>query len=136
MLLNYLNVLIFLVVGCLLVGFTLLLSRILHPRSESDQKFISYECGEEPVGNAWIRFNFRFYLIALIFIIFDIEVVFLFPWAIVYKKLGMFAFIEMMVFIAILLVGFAYAWVKGDLEWVKSYFTDRGQETVLEQPED
>ena len=136
MLLNYLNVLIFLVVGVLLVGFTLLLSRVLHPRSVTGQKLMSYECGEEPVGNAWIRFNFRFYIIALIFIIFDIEVVFLFPWALVFKKLGMFAFVEMMVFIAILLVGYAYAWVKGDLEWVKSYFSDKGKETVLEQPED
>ncbi|MFC1553120.1 NADH-quinone oxidoreductase subunit A [candidate division KSB1 bacterium] len=118
-----------------MVGVSLLISRILHPRKVTPEKLTTYECGEEPVGSSWVRFNSRFYIIALIFIIFDIEVVFLFPWALVYKRLGMFAFVEMMIFLLILLVGLVYAWVKGDLEWVKSYFTEHGKE-VLKTPND
>ena len=130
MLLEYLNVLIFLLVGIFMVGIAIIASRLIHPRKSSDEKYLTYECGEDPVGHAWVRFNNRFYIIALIFIIFDVEVVFLFPWAIVYKKLGMFAFVEMMVFLAILVIGFAYVWAKGDLEWVKSYFADSGKEVM------
>ncbi|MFC1729436.1 NADH-quinone oxidoreductase subunit A [candidate division KSB1 bacterium] len=135
MIYNFLNVFLFLVVGIVVVSLTIVLSRIIHPRNITDEKLTTYECGEDPVGDSWIRFNNRFYIIALIFIIFDIEVVFLFPWAIVFKRLGMFAFIEMMVFIAILMVGFAYVWAKGDLEWVKSYFTEQDEE-VLQTPND
>lgn len=134
-LVNFLNVFIFLLVGILVVFVTLLISKIIHPRKITDEKLTTYECGEDPVGHSWIKFNNRFYIIALIFIIFDIEVVFLFAWALVYKRLGMFAFVEMMIFIVILLVGFAYVWVKGDLEWVKSYFTEHGEE-MREIPDD
>lgn len=134
-LVNFLNVFIFLLVGIFMVSVTLLISKIIHPRKITDEKLTTYECGEDPVGHSWIRFNNRFYIIALIFIIFDIEVVFLFPWALVYKRLGLFAFVDMMIFIAILLVGFAYVWVKGDLEWVKSYFTEHGEER-LDIPDD
>ncbi len=122
-------------VGIVMVGFTLFLAKVLRPSKITDQKLITYECGELPVGDSWLRFNNRFYIIALVFIIFDVEVLFLFPWALVYKKLGMFAFVDMMIFLAILLVGFAYVWAKGDLEWVKSYFTVDG-EKVLKIPND
>lgn len=137
MIIDFLNVFIFLLVGIFMVVVTLLISKLVHPRKITEEKMIAYECGEDPVGSSWIRFNNRFYIIALIFIIFDIEVVFLFPWAIVYNKLGntAFVFADMMIFIAILLVGFAYVWVKGDLEWVKSYFTEHGEE-VLESRND
>ena len=81
---------------------------------------MAYECGEEPVGDTRIKFNTRFYVIALIFLIFDVEIVFLFPWAVVYRKIGMLAFVEMLIFIVILLVGLAYVWAKGDLEWIRS----------------
>jgi len=80
---------------------------------------MTYECGEVPEGSAWVKFNIRFYIIALVFIIFDVEVIFLFPWAVVFQDLGLLAFIEMMIFIFILVVGFAYVWIKGDLNWVK-----------------
>ncbi len=130
MIIDYLNVFIFLAVGICMVVVTITISRILHPKKVTDEKLITYECGEDPVGQSWIRFNNRFYIVALVFIIFDIEVVFLFPWALVYKRLGMFAFVEMMIFIAILLAGFAYVWAKGDLEWVKSYFTEHGDEVL------
>ena len=80
---------------------------------------MSYECGEIPEGSAWVQFNIRFYVIALIFLIFDVEIVFLFPWAVVYQELGLLAFIEAFIFVLILVVGFVYVWVKGDLDWVK-----------------
>jgi NADH-quinone oxidoreductase subunit A len=119
MALDFVNVLIFLIVGTVFIGFSLLLSKLVHPSNPVPEKLIPYECGEDPVGMAWIQFNIRFYVIALIFIIFDVEVVFLFPWAAIFKRLGMFAFVEMMIFVAILLIGLAYVWKKGDLEWVK-----------------
>ena len=80
---------------------------------------MSYECGEIPDGSAWVKFNIRFYVIALIFLIFDVEIVFLFPWAVVYQELGLLAFIEAFLFVLILVVGFIYIWAKGDLDWVK-----------------
>ena len=81
---------------------------------------MAYECGEEPIGDTRIKFNTRFYVIALIFLIFDVEIVFLFPWGVVYREIGMLAFVEMLIFIGILLVGLAYVWAKGDLEWIRS----------------
>ena len=84
-----------------------------------EEKFIPYECGEDPVGDTRIKFNTRFYVIALIFLIFDVEVVFLFPWAVVFRGIGVLAFVEMLIFIVVLLVGLAYVWAKGDLEWIR-----------------
>ena len=112
-------VLLFFLIGMLVVGITLAISRILQSRKAYPQKYNPYECGELPQGEAWIQFNNRFYIIALIFLIFDVEILFMFPWAVVFDKFGMLAFIEMLIFIVILLVGLAYVWAKGDLEWVK-----------------
>ncbi len=119
MLTEFGKVLLFLIVGAMFVVGGLVASWLLRPHRPYPGKLSPYECGEEPVGEAWIRFNVRFYVIALIFLIFEVEVVFLFPWALVYRELGMFAFIEMAIFLAILLVGLAYVWVKGDLDWDK-----------------
>jgi len=113
------TVFIFLIIGIILVAVPLFLQRILAPQRKTFDKLSTYECGEDAEGGAWIQFNIRFYVVALIFIIFDVEVVFLFPWAVVYKQLGLFAFVEMMIFLAILALGLAYVWRKGDLEWVK-----------------
>jgi NADH:ubiquinone oxidoreductase subunit 3 (subunit A) len=114
------NVLIFLIIGFIFLAFTLILSRLIQPKGTGGpDKYIPYECGEVPEGSAWIRFNIRFYVIALIFIIFDVEIVFLLPWAVVFKSLGPFAFLEGIIFIGILAVGLAYVWKKGDLEWVR-----------------
>ena len=77
----------------------------------------TYECGVDSIGSAWIRFNVNFYLYALLFVLFDIETVFLYPWAVLFKRLGMFGLMEMGVFIAILFVGYVYVWKKGALEW-------------------
>ncbi len=112
-------VLVFLLFGALFVIGNLVLSRILQVRLPHPSKLTTYECGETAVGSSWVQFNIRFYVIALAFIIFDVEIVFLFPWAVVFKQLGTFAFWEMMVFIGILLVGLAYLWGKGDLDWDK-----------------
>ena len=120
MLPNYVNVLLFLIVACILIVIGTLVSRLLQKRVPTDAKFITYECGEDPIGDARIKFNLRFYIIALIFIIFDVEIALLFTWARVFKSLGVLAFVEMLIFIAILLVGLAYVWGKGDLEWVKT----------------
>ncbi len=119
MLTDFGRILIFFIIAAGFVAGGLIVAWILRPRRPYAGKLMSYECGEDPIGDSWIKFNIRFYVVALIFLVFDVEIVFLFPWALVYKQLGMFAFIEMMVFLGILLVGFAYVWAKGDLEWDK-----------------
>ena len=128
MLFNFANVLIFLGIGSVFVVLNITISRLLHTKLFMDEKYIPYECGEDPVGDTRIKFNTRFYVIALIFLIFDVEIVFLFPWAVVFRKIGVLAFVEMLVFIAILLVGLAYVWAKGDLEWIRSVQTSQAVE--------
>lgn len=107
---------------------TLFLNKLLRPHNPNAEKLTSYECGEEPIGSAWIPFNTRFYVIAIIFLLFDVEMVFIFPWATVYanadliaidKRWGIFTLIEMFVFAGILILGLVYVWRKGDLEWIK-----------------
>lgn len=119
MLTEFGRILIFLIVGLVFVAGGLIMSWLIRPNRPYPSKLTTYECGETPIGDTHIRFNIRFYVIALIFLIFDVEVVFLFPWATVYKELGWFAFVEMLVFLAILFVGYAYVWRKGDLDWDK-----------------
>ncbi len=115
---DYAYVGFFCVVGVIFVIFVFFLSRLVRPAHPNPDKLESYECGELPIGGAWVQYNVRYYLYALIFVIFDVEVVFLFPWAVVYKSLGFFAFIEMIIFLAILIFGLAYVWRKGALKWV------------------
>ena len=117
---DFLPVAIFIVLAIILLIAPLVIQSLISPRfNKGGDKLEIYECGELPEGSAWVQFNIRFYIIALIFIIFDVEVVFLFPWAVVFKDLGLIAFIEVMIFLGILVVGFAYVWSKGDLDWVK-----------------
>jgi NADH:ubiquinone oxidoreductase subunit 3 (subunit A) len=113
------SVLVFLVAIVFLLAFTLVLWKVLRPERKSEEKETTYECGEEPVGGAWIQFNIRFYVFALIFIVFDVEAVFLLPWAVVFRELGTLAYLEGLVFIGILVVALAYVWRKGDLAWVR-----------------
>jgi len=109
----------FFLVGALFVVLNVeLVSRLVRPSRPNPLKLSTYECGEEPIGTGWVRFHVRYYLYALVYIVFAVETVFLFPWAIVFQGLGWFAFVEMMIFIAVLLLGLAYAWRKGALEWV------------------
>ena len=105
-------------VGFLVVN--LLVWKVIRPSRYSEEKLTTYECGENPTGSAWIQFNIRFYVFALIFIVFDVEAVFLLPWAVVFRQLGPLAFVEGLVFIAILVVALTYVWRKGDLEWVRA----------------
>lgn len=123
-----LNVLVFTLFGIFFVVLTVsILSRLLRPRVRSEDepgKLETYECGEPTIGSSWVRFDIRFYSLALIFLIFDVEVAFLYPWALVFKTLmnngfGGFIFLEVMVFLCILMVGFVYCWAKGDLDWLK-----------------
>ncbi|MEW6161808.1 MAG: NADH-quinone oxidoreductase subunit A [Nitrospirota bacterium] len=115
---EYLPVLIFLMVSVAL-GFALLLisSGILGLKRAYSEKFTPYESGVPPVGEPRYRFSVRFYIIAMLFVIFDIEAVYLYPWAIVFDKIGLYAFIEMVIFIVILLVGFIYVWKKEGFKW-------------------
>ena len=117
---DFLPIIIFTVLSAVLIGVPLGLQFLLSPRdNKGGEKLSSYECGEIPEGSAWVTFKIRFYVIALIFLIFDVEIVFLFPWAVVYQELGLLAFIEAFIFVLILVVGFVYIWAKGDLDWVK-----------------
>ena len=108
-----------LILGIVMVAIPLVISRLIAPSNKTKDKLDTYECGEEAEGSAWLQFNIRFYIIALIFLIFDVEVVFLFPWAVVFKEMGLLALIEMGIFLLILVAGLAYVWVKSDLDWVK-----------------
>jgi NADH-quinone oxidoreductase subunit A len=114
---SYLTLAFFATAVVALVGGTLLLNRLLRPRAPTDEKFLTYECGVDPIGGGWSQSTVRYYIFALLFVIFDVEAVFLFPWAIVFEEIGVFAFVEMMIFIFILALGLVYAWRKRVLEW-------------------
>ncbi|HEX9636720.1 MAG TPA: NADH-quinone oxidoreductase subunit A, partial [Acidobacteriota bacterium] len=116
MLFDFASVLVFLILGGAFVAVNLLIGGLVRPAEIERDKGTVYECGEEPVGQSWIQFNPRFYVIALVFLIFDVEVAFLLPWAVSFKQLGLLGFLEMATFVAILLVGLAYVWARGDLE--------------------
>ena len=117
MLENYLPVLIFIGVG-LVVGVVMIaLGFVLAPNKPDSEKLSPYECGFEAFEDARLKFDVRYYLVAILFIIFDLEIAFLFPWAVVLDEIGLFGLIAMFIFLAILVVGFIYEWKKGALEW-------------------
>ena len=120
MLADFATVLVFIVLGAVTVALMLGISRLLHPRNPTAVKLSTYECGEVPFGSSWVQFNIRFYVVALIFLIFDVEVALLYPWAVVFRRLGLLAFVEAFIFIVILLAGLAYLWKEGDLDWVRT----------------
>ena len=118
------NILFFVAVGIAVPFLMLFVGWILRPRVPTAEKSLIYECGEIPVEQAWFNFNPRFYIVALIFLIFDVEVAFTYPVAVVFKRFvavgqGGFAFLELLVFVGILLLGLAYVWRHGDLEWIR-----------------
>ncbi len=122
--LNLSNILIFFAVGFGFVLISLTLGRLVRPQVPTAEKLTTYECGEVPVGSAWINFNMRFYLIALLFIIFDVEIAFMLPVGTVFKEWvangqGWLALAEIGIFVGLLLLGLIYVWVHGDLEWVR-----------------
>jgi NADH-quinone oxidoreductase subunit A len=114
---NYFPVLLFIMVGLAIGVAPLVLGRILGPHRPDAAKLSPYECGFEAFEDARMKFDVRYYLVAILFILFDLEIAFLFPWAIVLKEIGMFGFVSMMIFLAILVFGFIYEWKKGALEW-------------------
>ena len=123
MLFDFANVLVFTALGLGFVGVNLLIGKLLRPSNPQTRKLSTYECGEPSTGSAWVNFNIRFYLVALIFIIFEVEIAFIFPGGrgvpALGEAAGLFALVEVLVFVGILFLGLVYAWVKGDLEWVK-----------------
>ena len=123
------NILLFILGGILFVIIALTVARFIRPNRPNEEKLSSYECGEEAIGSPWTNFNVRFYIIALLFVLFEVEVIFLFPWAVVFGNAqlieetkglwGWFSVVEVFLFILILAIGLVYAWVKGHLEWVR-----------------
>jgi len=130
---DYLNVLVFAAVGFVFVFANLILASVVRPKRKTDVGLETYECGEETIGDAWIQFDIRYYTVALVYVIFAVEIAFLFPWALVFGDatadrgaaqgagIGAMVLIEGVLFIVILFLGLAYVWAKGDLDWVLSY---------------
>jgi NADH-quinone oxidoreductase subunit A len=116
---NYLPVALFLVISIVFVAICLFLSRMVRPSNKTKEKLSTYECAETPVGDARIHFNIQYYLIVIVFLIFEVEVLFVYPWAVQFKKLGAPGFFEMFIFIDVLIIGLAYAWKKEALEWIQ-----------------
>jgi NADH-quinone oxidoreductase subunit A len=114
---QYLPILAFVVLGAVMGSVLVIAGRMLARHRPDKEKNSPYECGFEAFEDARMKFDVRYYLIAIIFILFDLEIAFLFPWALVFKRLGMYGFVVMTVFLAILIAGFAYVWKKGALEW-------------------
>ena len=110
-------VLLFSLVGVGFIFVHLVLGKLIRPDKPIEEKMTVYECGEPTVGSAWIQFDLRYYVVALLFVIFDVEIVFFFPWAVVFRELGVAGFINMMIFIGVLFLGLIYIWKRGALEW-------------------
>ncbi|HOI29847.1 MAG TPA: NADH-quinone oxidoreductase subunit A [Melioribacteraceae bacterium] len=119
MLTEFGKILIFIILAIVFVIITLFINKLVRPNRPTYEKQKVYECGENPEGSPWVKFNIRFYVVALIFLIFDVEVVLLFPWALTYKEFGVYGFIVGLIFLLILGLGMAYEWRKGDLEWAR-----------------
>lgn len=114
---QYLPILVMFALAGLVVAVMLTLGRLLSPYNRTVEKLKTFECGNEASGSAWGRFSVKFYMTAILFIVFDVEVVFMYPWAVLFRKLGWFGLGEMAAFIAILAIGLLYVWRKGALEW-------------------
>jgi NADH-quinone oxidoreductase subunit A len=114
---GYVPIIIFLLIAVLVPVVLLGVSRLVQRRVYGHDKLMPYECGIDPIGDARERFSVRFYIVAMLFLVFDVETIFLFPWAVIYDRLALFGLVEMLVFIGILIVGYYYAWRKGALEW-------------------
>ena len=135
MLFQFANVLVFILFSVLFIFALLVISKLLSPRHHSADKLASYECGERPTGSGWLQFNIRFYIIALAFLIFDVEIAFMFPVGMVMRSFvesgqGWFVLAEVLLFILILFLGLVYLWRKGDLDWVKDLQLSRGDSVI------
>jgi len=119
MLTEFGKIFIFLLIAVIFVVVVLLTSKLLRPNRPTKEKLLTYECGEDTIGSPWVKFNIRFYVVALIFLIFDVEVVLLFPWALAYKEFGFAGYLVGLIFLFVLGLGMAYEWRKGDLDWTR-----------------
>ena len=117
MLQQYFPILLFILVGLVVGAVPVVLGRLIGPNNPDSEKLSPYECGFEAFEDARMRFDVRYYLVAILFILFDLEIAFLFPWAVVLDQIGTFGFVSMLLFVAILVVGFIYEWKKGALDW-------------------
>ena len=115
---NYVPAFIFVAIVGVLIPLTLLLAKLIRPENPNNTKLMPYECGIDPIGDSRGRYTVRYYIIAILFVVFDVETIFLFPWAVRFKALGLFGLMEMLIFLAILVVGYIWIWKKGALEWV------------------
>lgn len=119
MLTEFGKIFIFILLAAVFVIVAVVFSKFIRPNRPTHEKYLTYECGENPEGSPWIKFNIRFYVVALIFLIFDVEVVLLIPWALIYKEAGIYGFLAGAIFLTVLGIGMAYEWRKGDLEWAR-----------------
>ena len=129
---DYANVLVFFALGLGLCGLMMGLGALLRPSNPERSKLTTYECGEVVTGDSWINFNIRFYLVALIFVIFDVEVAFIYPVVAVFRDWvtrgqGLFALVEILIFVGVLVAGLVYVWRKGDLQWIKTVVEPTGE---------
>jgi NADH-quinone oxidoreductase subunit A len=121
MLTEFGKVFIFILIAVVFVSIAIIAAKFIRPKRPTTEKLETYECGENPEGSPWVKFNIRFYVVALIFLIFDVEVVLLFPWALTYQDYGFYGFLLGLIFLLILGIGMAYEWRKGDLEWSRPH---------------
>jgi NADH-quinone oxidoreductase subunit A len=115
---NYVPIFIFIAAVAIMIPLPLLLAKLVRPENPSKAKLMPYECGIDPVDNSRGRYTVRYYIVAILFVVFDVETIFLFPWAVKFKALGAFGLVEMLIFLAILVVGYIWIWKKGALEWI------------------
>jgi NADH-quinone oxidoreductase subunit A len=139
---DYLNVLVFILAGLVFVFANLALASVIRPSRTTDEGLETYECGEETIGGAWVQFDIRYYTVALVYVVFAVEIAFLFPWALILKEaltdtgvaagkgIGLFVLVEGFLFVAILMLGLVYVWAKGDLDWVLTYTGPRYQPKI------
>jgi NADH-quinone oxidoreductase subunit A len=134
MLIDYFPVVLFLILGAIFVPLNLLIGSLVRPKISEPEKYTPYECGEESEGHLFNQFNPRFYIIALIFVIFEVELAFLFPWAVLLRGLGWYGFVTGFIFLVILLLSLVYEWGKGNLEWIMPQRTPTAR-SVERRPE-
>jgi len=133
MLTEFGKILVFIIFAFAFVAISIFMAKVIRPKRPTKEKLKTYECGEDPVGSPWVKFNIRFYVVALIFLIFDVEVVLLFPWALTYKEYGFYGLLVGFIFLFILGIGMAYEWRKGDLEWVRPKPNIPGLKSILSE---
>lgn len=133
MLTDFGKILVFIILGAIFVAIAFIINRFLRPVRPTTEKLMTYECGENPIGTPWIKFNVRFYVVALIFLLFDVEITLLIPWAVVYKEFGFYGFGVGILFLFILMLGMLYEWKKGDLDWVRPEVKPKDLKTVMSE---